>query len=245
MAAPDQHSLTWSLDNKQLIFSDDLLEIGQQVAILGIIKEITMFSGETARVLTPVTTVNMTDEFYRQNNWSTADKDRFNDITGSTPTFLISGKNQHFSANSSGGARGNIVFPDLEEVRSTYKSRYLPFFVEQGSSQNTGAFSDENEGIEPAPFGQLRGQISTLGNLTSFAPAVHHHRPQLPSAGARHVVVSHMATTQSGGDSRGSAADDACLESESGRTIDQGFRLPPKDYRDNQQDFEDTVRTRQ
>jgi hypothetical protein len=41
----------------------------------------------------------MTDEFYRQNNWSAADKDRFNDITGSTPTFLISGKNQHFSVS--------------------------------------------------------------------------------------------------------------------------------------------------
>jgi hypothetical protein len=54
MSAPDQHSLTWSLDNKQLVFSDDVLEIGQQVAILGIIKEITMFSGETARILTPV-----------------------------------------------------------------------------------------------------------------------------------------------------------------------------------------------
>lgn len=220
----------------------------------------------------------MTDEFYRQNNWSAADKDRFNDITGSTPTFLISGKNQHFSvrfsfifiisfiniqsliislsisnsqASSTVSPRGsafNVPFPSLDEVRSTYKSRYLPFFVEQGTTQNTTTFDSERDDVEPAPVGQLRGQHSTLGQMASFAPVhVHHHRPQLPSQGhqtnARHVLVSHIA--EGPGSHIPPLSEPYSNESESGRTMNSDFKPLSKEHRDNQQDFEDTVRTRQ
>lgn len=129
-----------------------------------------------------------------------------------------------------------------------YKSKYLPFFIESGTAHNTHSNESESD-MDIAPVGQLRGQISSLGQLTNFAPVhMHHHRPQLPSQGhqsnARHVVVSHLADANIGQHLQ-PAGDEPFLENESGRTIDQGFRLPPREHRDNQQDFEDTVRTRQ
>lgn len=141
-----------------------------------------------------------------------------------------------------------MPFPSLDEVRSTYKSRYLPFFVEQGTTQNTTNFESERDDLEPAPVGQLRGQLSTLGQMASFAPVhVHHHRPQLPSQGhqtnARHVVVSRV--TEGPGSHIPPSSEPYSSESESGRTMNSDFKPLPKEHRDNQQDLEDTVRTRQ
>ncbi len=46
-----------------------------------------------------MSTANLTDEFYRTHSWSAQDKERFMEMTGASPTFLITGKNQHFTVS--------------------------------------------------------------------------------------------------------------------------------------------------
>ena len=87
----------WNLQNQLLVLSDDVLEIGQRVAILGIRKQIKLFNGDVVTVLTPVSTDNMTEEFYQDNHWTPEDKERWKNMTDGKPTFLISGKTPFFS----------------------------------------------------------------------------------------------------------------------------------------------------
>lgn len=114
----NEHSLMWNLQNQLLVLSDDVLEIGQRVAILGIKKQIKLFSGDVVTVLTPVSTENMTEDFYHDNRWTAEDKERWKNMTEGKPTFLVSGKTPYFSVCRS-ISLVSIFIPFFHRIRPT------------------------------------------------------------------------------------------------------------------------------
>ncbi len=115
-----------------------------------------------------------------------------------------------------------VVFPGLDEVRASYKARYLPFYVEE--ADHTGE--------------EATGDDTPAGRLTHIsAPSADYH--------VTHNNHAHTAPHLTAAHQQGHHAPGHHGSGEEEHTARMTFRPPPREHADNQQDFEDTVRTRQ